>query len=95
MLQHRKVFLGNGNAGGVMQVPMALFVWDDGYGISVPKKYNKSIHPSIKWFSEKDDSNGFIFIKSEVGIMLVCVKHLKKGLLAEKHILRHCFMLKN
>ena len=27
------------NAAGVLQVPMAIFVWDDGYGISVPKKY--------------------------------------------------------
>jgi TPP-dependent pyruvate/acetoin dehydrogenase alpha subunit len=27
------------NAAGVMQVPLAIFVWDDGYGISVPKKY--------------------------------------------------------
>ncbi|HLS70844.1 MAG TPA: thiamine pyrophosphate-dependent enzyme [Chitinophagaceae bacterium] len=27
------------NAAGVMQVPLAVFVWDDGYGISVPKKY--------------------------------------------------------
>jgi pyruvate/2-oxoglutarate/acetoin dehydrogenase E1 component/TPP-dependent pyruvate/acetoin dehydrogenase alpha subunit len=27
------------NAAGVMQVPMAIFVYDDGYGISVPKKY--------------------------------------------------------
>ena len=27
------------NAAGVLQVPMAVSVWDDGYGISVPKKY--------------------------------------------------------
>jgi pyruvate/2-oxoglutarate/acetoin dehydrogenase E1 component/TPP-dependent pyruvate/acetoin dehydrogenase alpha subunit len=27
------------NAAGVMQVPLAVSVWDDGYGISVPKKY--------------------------------------------------------
>ena len=27
------------NAMGVLQVPMAVFVWDDGYGISVPRKY--------------------------------------------------------
>jgi pyruvate/2-oxoglutarate/acetoin dehydrogenase E1 component/TPP-dependent pyruvate/acetoin dehydrogenase alpha subunit len=27
------------NAAGVMQVPLAIFVYDDGYGISVPKKY--------------------------------------------------------
>lgn len=27
------------NAAGVMQVPMLVSIWDDGYGISVPKKY--------------------------------------------------------
>jgi TPP-dependent pyruvate/acetoin dehydrogenase alpha subunit len=27
------------NAAGVMQIPLAIFVWDDGYGISVPKEY--------------------------------------------------------
>ena len=26
------------NAAGVLQVPLAIFVWDDGYGISVPRK---------------------------------------------------------
>ncbi|MCC6460012.1 MAG: transketolase [Saprospiraceae bacterium] len=27
------------NAAGVLQVPLAIAVWDDGYGISVPQKY--------------------------------------------------------
>lgn len=27
------------NAAGVLQVPLAISVWDDGYGISVPQKY--------------------------------------------------------
>lgn len=27
------------NAAGVLQVPLAVFVWDDGYGISVPRSY--------------------------------------------------------
>ncbi len=34
------------NAAGVLQVPMAVSVWDDGYGISVPKKY-QTIKESI------------------------------------------------
>jgi pyruvate/2-oxoglutarate/acetoin dehydrogenase E1 component/TPP-dependent pyruvate/acetoin dehydrogenase alpha subunit len=33
------VFWESINAAGVLQVPMAVSVWDDGYGISVPKKY--------------------------------------------------------
>lgn len=27
------------NAAGVLQVPLAVFIWDDGYGISVPRAY--------------------------------------------------------
>lgn len=33
------VFWETLNAAAVMQVPLAVFVWDDGYGISVPKEY--------------------------------------------------------
>jgi pyruvate/2-oxoglutarate/acetoin dehydrogenase E1 component/TPP-dependent pyruvate/acetoin dehydrogenase alpha subunit len=33
------VFWETINAAGVTQVPLAVFVWDDGYGISVPIKY--------------------------------------------------------
>lgn len=33
------IFFETLNAAGVLQVPMLLSVWDDGYGISVPKKY--------------------------------------------------------
>lgn len=33
------VFWETINAAGVMQVPLAVMVWDDGYGISVPKEY--------------------------------------------------------
>jgi 2-oxoisovalerate dehydrogenase E1 component len=46
------------NAAGVLQVPMAVSVYDDGYGISVPKKYQTtkgSISKVLKGFeSEKD-----------------------------------------
>ena len=38
------------NAAGVLQIPLAVFVWDDGYGISVPISNCKSIYfRSIKW----------------------------------------------
>ena len=33
------LFFETVNAAGVLQVPMVLSIWDDGYGISVPKKY--------------------------------------------------------
>ncbi|MBZ5857072.1 thiamine pyrophosphate-dependent enzyme [Flavihumibacter profundi] len=49
------------NAAGVMQVPLAIFIWDDGYGISVPKKYQTtkgSISEVLKGFQQKEGTNG-------------------------------------
>jgi len=49
------------NAAAVQQVPLAFFVWDDGYGISVPKKYQTakgSISEALKGFREEGDKNG-------------------------------------
>ena len=54
------------NAAGVMQVPMALFIWDDGYGISVPTKLQTtkgSISEALSGFQKKDDSNGLNIYK--------------------------------
>jgi len=49
------------NAAGVLQVPLVIFVWDDGYGISVPKKYQTtkgSISEALKGFQKEKGSNG-------------------------------------
>lgn len=49
------------NAAGVLQVPLAIFVWDDGYGISVPKKYQTtkaSISEALKGMQKKEGTNG-------------------------------------
>ncbi len=49
------------NAAGVLQVPLAVFVWDDGYGISVPVTYQTtkgSISAALKGFQKKDNTNG-------------------------------------
>ena len=49
------------NAAAVQQVPLAFFVWDDGYGISVPKKYQTtkgSISDALSGFQKNDDSTG-------------------------------------
>jgi 2-oxoisovalerate dehydrogenase E1 component len=47
------------NAAGVLQVPLAMSVWDDGYGISVPAKYQttkENISAILKGFNT--DENG-------------------------------------
>ena len=48
------------NAAGVLQVPLAVFVWDDGYGISVPKSYQTtkgSISAALEGMQKKADTN--------------------------------------
>lgn len=53
------------NAAGVMQIPMVISVWDDGYGISVPAKYQttkENISEILKGFQRDDKGNGFEII---------------------------------
>lgn len=54
------------NAAGVMQVPLAVFVWDDGYGISVPKKYQTtkaSVSDALRGVQKDEDTNGLNIYK--------------------------------
>ena len=54
------------NAAGVLQIPLAVFVWDDGYGISVPKKYQTtkgSISKAMAGLQKKEDTNGINIYK--------------------------------
>lgn len=54
------------NAAAVQQIPLALFVWDDGYGISVPKKYQTtkgSVSEALKGFQKKEGTNGIDIYK--------------------------------
>jgi 2-oxoisovalerate dehydrogenase E1 component len=50
------------NAAGVLQVPMVMSVWDDGYGISVPRKFQTtkdSISEALAGFQRTKDKPGF------------------------------------
>lgn len=54
------------NASGVLQVPLAVFVWDDGYGISVPKKFQTtkaSISSALAGLQKEDGTNGINIYK--------------------------------
>ena len=54
------------NAAGVLQVPMALSIWDDGYGISVPIRYQttkENISELLKGFEKSDDKPGYLIYK--------------------------------
>jgi pyruvate/2-oxoglutarate/acetoin dehydrogenase E1 component/TPP-dependent pyruvate/acetoin dehydrogenase alpha subunit len=54
------------NAAGVLQVPMAVSVWDDGYAISVPSKYQttkEDISEILKGFQRDETAEGFEIFK--------------------------------
>ena len=50
------------NAAGVLQVPIVMSVWDDGFGISVPRKYQttkESISKVLEGFQRTEDQEGW------------------------------------
>ncbi|NCU03069.1 MAG: transketolase [Chitinophagaceae bacterium] len=54
------------NAAAVQQIPLAVFIWDDGYGISVPKQYQTtkgSVSEALKGFQKKEGTNGIEIYK--------------------------------
>jgi pyruvate/2-oxoglutarate/acetoin dehydrogenase E1 component/TPP-dependent pyruvate/acetoin dehydrogenase alpha subunit len=60
------VFFEAVNAAGVLQIPMAISIWDDGYGISVPAKYQttkEDISEVLKGFQRDENSAGYEIYK--------------------------------
>ncbi len=56
------------NAAGVLQVPLAISIWDDGYGISVPQKYQtikQSISDALKGFKKTGNQEGYYIYKAK------------------------------
>lgn len=56
------------NAAGVLQIPMLVSVWDDGHGISVPKKYQttkESISEILKGFQRDDGGKGYEIFRTK------------------------------
>ena len=54
------------NAAGVMQVPMVISIWDDGYGISVSNEEQTtkhSISEALKGFQRTETEDGFEILK--------------------------------
>lgn len=70
------------NAVGVLQVPAVIAVWDDGYGISVPKKYQTtkgSISEVLKGFERTKDKPGIVILKSKGWDYPHLIKTFKEG----------------
>jgi len=60
------LFLETINAGGVLQVPMVVSVWDDEYGISVPAKYHttkEDISKMLSGFQRDAKHEGYEILK--------------------------------
>jgi pyruvate/2-oxoglutarate/acetoin dehydrogenase E1 component/TPP-dependent pyruvate/acetoin dehydrogenase alpha subunit len=56
------------NAAGVLKVPMAISIWDDGWGISVSKKYQttkESISEILRGFELDEDGCGYLIYKAK------------------------------
>jgi len=56
------IFLETINAAGVLQVPMLISIWDDEYGISVPKEYHTtkySISKALAGFKRNKNEKGY------------------------------------
>ena len=79
------------NAAGVLQIPLAMAVWDDGFGISVPREYQlvkENISEVLQGFAQDEKNRGIIIYKSrgwdyphlsrifEEGIRLCREKHV-------------------
>ncbi|HNR49033.1 MAG TPA: thiamine pyrophosphate-dependent enzyme [Bacteroidia bacterium] len=62
------IFFETINAAGVLQVPMVMSVWDDGYGISVPNKFQttkQSISEVLQGFGRTADKAGYVILKAK------------------------------
>lgn len=85
------VFFETVNAAGVLQVPMVISIWDDGYGISVPKKYQTtkgSISELLKGLQRDSDNPGYEIIRVKGWDYPALVKAYEKGvaIAREEHV---------
>lgn len=79
------------NAAGVLQVPMAISVWDDGYGISVPIRYQttkQSISEALRGFERTPEKEGWVILKAKGWDYTGLVEMYEQGieLCRQKHI---------
>lgn len=79
------------NAAGVLQVPVVMSVWDDGYGISVPKKYQTtkgSISELLKGLQREEGIPGFEIIRVKGWDYAKLVRAYERGtaLAREEHV---------
>ncbi len=79
------------NAAGVLQVPLAIFVYDDGYGISVPQKYQttkSSISEVLSGFQYDERLGGVHIYRVKGWDYAALVDTIQKGIakMRETHV---------
>lgn len=71
------------NAAAVLQIPVSVAVWDDGYGISVEKKFQtvkESISEALKGFERSEEGNGILIYKGKGWDYAGLVKMFEEGI---------------
>ena len=71
------------NAAGVLEVPLAISIWDDGWGISVPNRYQTTkgnISDVLSGFAKDGNSNGYVIFKESCGNYEGLIEIYKKGI---------------
>ncbi len=80
------------NAAGVLMIPIAVSIWDDGYGISVPAKYQiakENISDLLKGFEYDEESEkGFLIYRVKGWDYSALINMYEEGIktVREKHI---------
>ncbi len=79
------------NAAGVLQIPMLMSVWDDGYGISVPNDIQitkSNISEILKGFQRDENNKGFeIFVVNGWDYPALCETYAKAAKICrEEHV---------
>ena len=79
------------NAAGVLKIPLAVFCWDDGYGISVPRKYQttkNSISQLLSGFQYDEQLGGVNIYKVKGWDYASMCEVFKKGIehVRENHV---------
>lgn len=79
------------NAGGVLQIPMIVSIWDDGYGISVPAEYQRTktdLSEMLSGFQRNNEERGYEIIQVKAWDYPALIDAYKKAeqLARTKHI---------
>jgi len=85
------IFFESLNAAGVLQVPLAISIWDDGWGISVPIEYQTtkgSISELLKGFERTPEKPGFLIYREKAWNYLGLCEMYREGIeeCRKKHI---------